>query len=159
MSLFSQHKEAYKELKNNAPTTGPIPEGVYIARLNEAKCDMSGDVTKYSITWDLEQSEDDPEFNCKGRKVWSNYQMKDPSILYFMKDLEKMNMNLDSFQSETELAEALHSNAGTLAKIYIKQREYNGKTYHNAYLNEFGTVMESDIGTPPSIDSEEEIPF
>lgn len=154
MSLFDQFKSSYETHKKNAPSTGPISEGKYSMALDEVKCDMSGDVTRFSFIWKILRGLDSTDTGFEGRKVFIGYQLKEPSVNFFMQDLETMGVNFESYTDAAELAGALQELCGTTADCYVKPREYNGKTYYNCYLNEWNTA---DVLA--GVDENEEISF
>lgn len=154
MGLFDQFKDSFEEFKKNAPATGPVPEGNYVLKLDEVKCDMSSQPTRFSFIWVILRGIDDEESGFAGRKIYAGYQLKEPSVAFFMQDLEKMGVNFDKYADAASLAGDLQDLAGTTAECYVKPREYNGKTYYNVYLNEWNT---GDVLA--GVNDKDEIPF
>lgn len=95
----------------------------------------------------------------KGSKVWSNSKVNAQGMPYIKKDATTLGINIGGIKSQYDLSEALSTAKGKSVKIYVKQTQYNGKTYANPYLNELisNELISSDGPSP--VDSNDEIPF
>ncbi len=141
-----------------------IPKGKYSAtltgaKLNETNTDKEGvEKPRVEFEWTIRHA----KFN--GRKVWSNYNLyanKDGEfngIEFLKQDLQNMGLTISDLKPE-QLADALGSVLHTRAIIYIKPREFQGKTYYNAYVNEVEESDNVDDGIAPTADTSEQLPF
>lgn len=129
---------------------GPIPAGEYTgfilgAKINETKS------PRVEIEWRIV----DEGSAYANRHVFSSYNLNETGIPYLKMDLRTMG-----FEEITKknLTEALEGLTGREAKIFVKPREYNGKTYYNVYINENLTNQKLN-GSAPKVNEHEEIPF
>ena len=158
MSLFSKHKDAYKQAV--APSA-ELEEGTYLAQIGNVTSDFTGTDAKFKLLYLVRQHIENPMVDMGNTKVWKNYSMSEQGVVWFMKDLEQMGFNLDSYETLEDLARDLFQTKGQYCVLYIKPKEYKGKMYPNAYLNEWDVdpnMYESGSGLP-SVNTEEELPF
>lgn len=155
MGLFDKYADEFMKKKAEMAEQDfkVLDEGKYIAKLEEVKCDLTGELAKYTCVYKVLKSESgDKEF--AGENLFKNYAMSEKGTVWFMKDLEQMGIELEDIKSEEHLAEKMNKLQGKDALLYIKPREYNGKTYNNIYLNEFDYINEA-----PQTDQDEDILF
>jgi hypothetical protein len=140
----------------------PIANGNYIVKCCDYKLDQT--VTPWRASFGFEITEGD----FKGRKVFSNYQVNEKGGPFLKKDMALMGQ--DEVTSSDLLAKmCLAAQSDNKYEAHIKQREYNGKTYYNIYLNSLAndtdTALDADdsldslLNEPEGIDSSEEIAF
>lgn len=105
-----------------------IPKGKYLAILDEVGTfetkEPKSIMLKYKIV--------DGDF--KNRVLSHFHRWTDQSHEFIAKDL--MKLEADDCELEFEaVANAFTGVIGKPAEIYVKPREYNGKTYYNVYVN------------------------
>lgn len=117
----------------------PLPEGIYHAVIKEAVFDQS--TNPMVVKWTFSITDDD----YKNRRVWMNHRLNEQGMPYFKADLNKLHMSIKSLR---DLPEALEYVLGMRVELYCKNREYNGKIYTNAFINnviETETHVDDDI--------------
>lgn len=127
---------------------GPIPMGEYRGLIYEAKIIETKTPAYVSIQWRIV----DEHSQYKNRTIFSNYQLTERGIPFLKQDLKVLDLPISSGKN---LASDIQMLTGREAKIFIKPREYNGKTYYNCYIREHLTATHDN----KTFDSQEEIPF
>lgn len=137
----------------------PIANGNYIVKCCDYKLDQTQNPWRASFGWEI------TEGDFVGRKVYSNYQVNEKGGPFLKKDMSLMGQN--EVTSQDLLAKmCLAAQASNKYEAGIKQRDYNGKTYYNIYLNSLAndtdTALDSllnDSAGPEGIDVNEDIGF
>lgn len=128
--------------KAEAESTGyaVLPEGTYIAVIDNSSVDLTKKPAKLSVTYKIVEGE------FKNRKVFGNYSMEGKGLGFLKKDMKTLGVDYSNVQSEQDIAKLMFGTVGAGVELYVNQREYNGKTYNNAYLNNLsdGTTGASD---------------
>lgn len=108
-----------------------LDEGEYDAEISEAKLDMSKTPARLSIVYDIINHE-----RFEGRKVFGNYNLAGEGIGYLKKDLDTLGLSYADVGSEEDIAELFWDNLPMQVVIFVNQKEWQGKTYNNVYLND-----------------------
>lgn len=117
-----------------------IPNGEYEAIIDNTSLDISKTPARLSLTYKIVTGE------FKNRKVWSNYTMQGRGLGFLKKDMKTLGLDYSGVSKEEDVAKLMFSQVGRGVEIFIKQSEYNGKTYNNAYLNSAERLVKSDTG-------------
>ena len=122
-----------------------IPTGVYTAILDDAGAletkEPASIMLKYKIV--------DGEF--ANRTLTHFHRWTDQSKEFIVKDL----MRAQAKQCEDKLDAVVESFQGVIGKplaVYVKPREYNGKTYYNVYVNGLKKDAEGNFGVDANDD-------
>lgn len=106
-----------------------LPEGEYVAMIDNSSLDLTKKPARLSLTYKIVSGD------FSGRKVFSNYNMEGRSLGFLKKDMKTLGVDYSNVKSEEDIAKLMFSQVGKGVKIFINQRDYNGKIYNNAYLN------------------------
>ena len=106
-----------------------IPVGEYQAMIDDSWLDMTKTPPRLSLTYKIV----DGEF--KNRKLWANYTLSGQGFGFLKKDLKTLGADYSNVEGPEDVARLMFKNIGRGVQIYVAQKEWNGKTYNNAYLN------------------------
>lgn len=125
----------------------PVANGEYEAVITNAslKAPKEGKPAQVSFEHEITSGK------FKGRKVFQNSQLTEKGAPYIKKDLATLGHH---DVKGGDLPDTLQQCIGKEVVIYCKNKEYNGKTYTNVYLNE---VL--DPNRPKQMDMDEDLPF
>jgi len=147
-----------------------IPNGKYVAILENAQLDATSEPHKLKVTYVLK----DEKFG--NRKLWQNFTYSDKSAKFLVWQMGVLGVQSQakSATSEKEYYKAITDGVFELAKsnaavvLEVTSKEYNGKTYNNVIISD---LHDGDLpvrnhaldvegsGNPPLFDNDEEITF
>lgn len=109
-----------------------LPEGNYTATLTHVEFESDMFQQKAELEFTINEGE------FKARKVWINLTQKDgmsENAKRVVKTQICKLLDKDSTKG-IDVKEAIANSVGNHYELYCKPREYNGKTYTQAYINE-----------------------
>ena len=116
-----------------------IPEGVYTARVADSSVDKTKEPWRAVITWEIVGGE------FYKRKVFASYQCNEQGGPFLKADLNALGVKQQITTDNLPMMLATVQNS--TKQIYVKHRQHNGKTYHNAYIQHDQTSTSATI--PP----------
>ncbi len=111
-----------------------IDQGEYEAELVDCKLDITKDPGRLTIVYQITQEP------YVGRKLFGNYQMAGQGIGFLKKDLTTLGIDFSEVGSPEDIAQLIWDAMPMPVIIFVNQKEYQGKTYNNVYLNSVNDV-------------------
>lgn len=153
MSFSDRWNEAVVSTKSGDGDFEPFIEGVYTAKLDELKVDMTSNPERVTFVF---QVTDEGQF--KNRKLWRNVKLDDQGIVWLKEDLHKLRLDDLKLNSPADLSVVNDKLKGVDVALFVKPKAgSDGKVYNNAYINGLRNVGAKSAG--PEFDASETIPF
>lgn len=105
-----------------------LPEGNYQGQIDNCTLDMTKAIPKITIVYKLLGE-------YAGRKLFGNYNLQGQGLGILKKDLKQLGLDYSAVTKPEDLVQLVWSAVNTKVDLYIKHREYSGKTYESVYLN------------------------
>jgi hypothetical protein len=115
-----------------------IPEGTYIATIEDAKYNMSEVPNKVEFTLKITGESNGNDCTVVNRKLWKNYRVDDIGLPWLKKDLSTLGLNLDSIQTVEQLAGGIGSLVKSTVEVAVNStasKKDPSKMFTNAYFN------------------------
>lgn len=119
-----------------------LPEGEYEAMIADSSVDLTSTPAKLSVTYKIVEGE------FKNRKVWGNYRLEGRGLGFLKKDMKILGIDYSKVKTEQDIAKLMFGHVGQGVTIYVNQKEWNGKTYNNTYLNSASDGQSSNDEIP-----------
>lgn len=105
-----------------------LPEGDYQGQIDNCTLDMTKATPKITIVYKVLGEH-------AGRKLFGNYNLQGQGLGILKKDLKQLDLDYSNVSKPEDLVELIWTAVNTIVDLYVKHREYNGKTYESVYLN------------------------
>ncbi len=108
-----------------------IDEGTYEAEIVDCKLDLTKEPNHLTVVYQITNDE-----RYQNNKIFGNYHLEGRGIGFLKKDMATLGFDYENVGSPEDLADLFWNNMPIPVVIYMKHKEYNGKTYANVYLND-----------------------
>lgn len=121
-------KDAFQNQEEESGGFGLIDQGEYEAEISDVQLDMTKEPNRVTIEYTLTDE-------YAGRKVWGNYNLEGRGIGFLKKDLKTLGLDYSEIDSPESILDLLATAMNYPVIVFINQKEWQGKTYNNVYLN------------------------
>lgn len=105
-----------------------LPEGDYQGQIDNCTLDLTKATPKITIVYKVLGE-------YAGRKLFANYNLQGQGLGILKKDLKQLGLDYSAVTKPEDLVELVWTAVNTKVELYVKWREFNGKTYESVYLN------------------------
>lgn len=125
-----------------APSFSLIDEGEYEAEITDTSLDLEKSPPRLTVVYQITSDE-----RYHGRKLFGNYQLGGQGISFLKKDLELLGLDYSNVGSPEDIMDLMATALNTPVNIFVNQKEWQGKTYNNVYLN---GIVDAPAATAPA---------
>ncbi len=126
---MDEFKSMFQETAAEEGGFALIEPGEYEAKLMDCKLDLTKSPARLTVVYELTEEPN------QGKKLFGNYQLEGRGIGFLKKDLQTLGMDFSQVGSPEDIASLFWDNMPLPVVVFVNQKEWNGKTYNNVYLN------------------------
>ena len=121
------------EWQQAAPEEGSgftlLEQGEYEAELSDVKLDLTKEPHRLTAVYVVTDE------RYPGRKLFGNYQLSGRGLGFLKKDLVTLGLDFSKVGSAEDVAALFWDILPAQVIVFVNQKEWQGKTYNNVYLN------------------------